>query len=353
MHIQRWTRYGAMVMLAVSVAACEDTVGPAGEFDPEQTAQALQEMAAAVDGEEMAHAMGSVSAASDLFNSATTAALVAEPVNPSVATLQGLGGLAAADIFPPELPLGTTFVWSEVEQSYVAGEMTGAPADGIRIVYYAVDPFTGVPASPLNPLGYVDLRDLSTVDSDRLAVMVVSTSGDTDVTLADYYLDLAYTLTQSSLTIDVEGVGYLSNGVDQLNFDVSQQLSGTDTEINLSQEYSLDLEGTDKAVSFTASMTVDPQSQSGDPQAMDAVAVIEGNGQSVRLELSWDGTDLGGALYYNNAPVVMIAGTLDQPTFSSANDEPLTQEQVNALQSVWSAIGEIFEFVDGVFSVGA
>ncbi|HSR41126.1 MAG TPA: hypothetical protein VLL48_03115, partial [Longimicrobiales bacterium] len=102
---------------------------------------------------------------------------------------------------------------------------------------------------------------------------------------------------------------------------------------------------------FTASMTVNPQS-SGDPEAMDAVAVIEGNGQSVRLELSWDGSALGGALYYNNAPVVMIAGTLAQPTFTSANDEPLTQEQVNALQAVWNGIGQIFEFVDEVFSVG-
>lgn len=350
--MERWTRYGATALLVVSVAACEDSIGPAGEFDAQQTAQAMQEMVAAVDGQEMAHAMGSVRAASGLFSSDAPAALVSEPVNPSVAALQGLTDLAAADIFPPELPLGTTFEWSEVEGSYVPGDLPGAPEDGIRIIYYAVDPFTGVPASPLNPLGYVDLRDLSTVDSDRLAVMVVSTSGETDVTLADYYLDLSYTVTQSTLTIDVTGVGYLSNGVDQLNFDVSQHLSGTDTEITVAQDYSLALANTDKAVSFTASMTLDPQSQSGEPQSMDAVAVIEGNGQSVRLELSWDGSALGGALYYNNAPVVMIAGTLDQPTFSSANDEPLTQEQVNALQAVWSAIGEVFDFVDEVFSVG-
>lgn len=351
--MERWTRYGATMLLVVSVAACADGVGPAGEFDAEQVAQAMQEMVAAVDDQEMAHAMGSVNAASNLFSSDVPAALVAEPANPSVATLHGLADLAAADIFPPELPLGTTFEWSTTEMSYVPGQLPGAPPDGIRIIYYAVDPFTGIPASPLNPLGHVDLRDLSTTESDRLAVQVVSRSGETDATLADYYLDLSYTLTQSTLTVDVAGVGYLSNGVDRLNFDVSQHLSGTDSEVTVTQDYSLALENTDKAVSFTASMTVDPQSQSGDPQVMDAVAVIEGNGQSVRLELSWDGSALGGALYYNNAPVVMIAGTLNQPTFSSANDEPLTQEQVNALQAVWNGIGQIFGFVDGIFSVGA
>ncbi len=353
MGLQRGTRFGVLVLLAALVTACDDGTSPEANFDAQQTAAAMQDMVGAVNAEEMAHAAASLSAASDVFAGGVAASLAPEPVSPSVATLQGLADLGAADIFPVDLPLGTTYVWSETELSYVPSELTGAPSDGIRILYYAVDPFTHQPASPLNELGYVDLRDLSTMDSNRLGVTVVSTSGETDVTLADYYLDLAYTLTQASLTVDVASVGYLSNGLDQLNFDIAQSMSLTDAEIVITQDYTVDLEGTDKSMSFSATLTGDPQSQSEDPGAMEAEAMITGNGQSVRLELSWDGSALDGTMYSNTVPVVLISGTLDQPVFTNMDGDPLTQEELQALQGVWEAIGEIFDFVDGLFSFAA
>lgn len=350
MELRRWTRFGALViLLAFATTACDETTGPAGEFDAGQTAQAMQDMVGAVDADEMSDAMWSLSAASALFNTAAAASLASEPLNPSVATLRGLADLSAADIFPPELPLGTTYVWSETEESYVPGEMTGAPSDGIRILYYAVDPVTGQPATPLNALGHVDLRDLSTMSSDRLGVLVVSTSGETDVTLADYYLDVAYTLTQSSLTLEVASVGFLANGVDQLNFDIAQSMSLSDLDLSISQDYSLDLEGTDKAITYTATLTADPQSESDEPAMMDAVATITGDGQSVRLEISWADQTLDGTLFYGNQPAILISGTLDQPVFTDPAGEPLTEEELNALQTVWEAIGDIFDFVEGLF----
>lgn len=347
MELHRWTRVGAGVLLAgLAGVACEDTLGPTGDFDPQSAAQAMESMVAAVDTGELANAFGSLEAAGGLF-SGGTALLLGNPAETDGATLHALAdeGLSA-DVLPPE-HLGSVFVWSESEGAYVPGDGTVA-TDRIRVVYYAIDPTTGQPASPLNALGYVDLIEMSTMASNRLGVQVVRT-GDTDVMLADYYLDVAFTITQSSLTIDVAALGWLSNGTDQLNFDLAQGLSATDTQVSINQAYSLDLEGTDNAITFTATLTGDPQSQSDSPQSMDAVATVTDGSQSVRMEIAWDGEVLDGTVLHNTVPVVQIGGTLEAPEFTNMNGDPLTEDQVAALQRVWEAFNEMFEFVEGLF----
>ncbi|NIR37631.1 MAG: hypothetical protein GWN07_37950, partial [Actinobacteria bacterium] len=70
--------------------------------------------------------------------------------------------------------------------------------------------------------------------------------------LADYYVDIAYSTTETQLSVDVSSVGYLSNGTDQLNFDLSQGVDLTETEMVLTQDYSMGLEGTDIGVAYQA-----------------------------------------------------------------------------------------------------
>lgn len=349
MRLQRWTRVGAVaILLGLPVAGCDDGVGPAGDFDAVEAAQTVESMVAAVATDDLENAFGSLEAAGTVLGGGV-AALVADPVSPDPATVQAMRepGAIAADVLPPEI-LGTTFEWDGAEMSYVPSDAAGAPEDGIRVIYYAIDPVSGQPASPLNALGWVDVRDLSTAESDRLGVKVVRT-GDGEVTLADYYLDLSFTLTQSSLTVDIASVGYLSNGTDQLNFDVAQGLSATDTELMVTQDYSLDQEGTSNAVAYSATLTADPQSQSEDPGTMDAHAVITNGAQTVELEVSWADNALEGTLYHNTAPVVLISGTLDEPQFTDADGEPLSEEQRAALQDLWDSIGEMFDFVASLF----
>lgn len=348
MQLQRWKCSGAvMVLLGLSMTACDDAVAPGGDFDAASAAQAMESMVSAVDTAELEHAFGSLEAASTVLDGGV-AALAADPVSPAPATLQAVDPAVSADVLPPEI-LGTTYAWSEAEMAYVPTEGGAAPEDGIRVIYYAIDPVSGQPASPLNELGYVELRDLSTTASDRLGVKVVSTSGDAG-TLADYYLDLSFTLTQSSFTFDVSSMGYLSNGTDQLNFDVAHGLSATETEITITQSYSLDLEGTDNAVSYSATLTGDPQSQGEESGTMQATAVITDGTQTVELVVSWAGTTLDGTLYHNTDPVVLISGTLDEPQFAGPDGEPLTEEQLAALQSLWESIGEMFDFVENLFA---
>ncbi|MGK7312398.1 MAG: hypothetical protein ACN0LA_09185 [Candidatus Longimicrobiales bacterium M2_2A_002] len=352
MRFERWIKCGAALMVIVlSAAACDDSAtDPVDQFDARDAEQAMESMISAVDTAELANAYGSLESASYLFSGAM-ATMLENPVQMDVRGLEPAAELAA-EVIPSEY-LGTTFVWDEGQLSYVAGDAPGAPADGVRVIYYAIDPITGQPASPLNPLGYVDLRDLSTAEANILALTVVRTSGEEDVTLADYTMELSFTWTQSSLEYDVASEGFLSNGTDQLNFDLSQSLSATETLVTIDQAYSLDLEGTGHAISFTATVTSDPSSQSEDPGTLEAVATITDGEQTVVLDVSYANNALDGSITHNGATVVLMGGDLDDPTFTDANGDPLSQEQLEALRQLWEHIGEMFEFVEKIFGFTA
>ncbi len=61
-------------------------------------------------------------------------------------------------------------------------DRTGAPANGVRFLIYAVNPITFVPVEPLQEVGYVQLTDLS--GSSTQAARVIVVSGET--TYLDY-----------------------------------------------------------------------------------------------------------------------------------------------------------------------
>lgn len=350
MGIERLIRSGVVLVVLVVlalVAACDDGVGPAADFDPEVAAEAMEEMVTAVDTVELRNAFASLYLAES--NLSGTMALAVDPANADPSTLESLAR-QAADVIPPEL-LGVTWEWSEAESSYVESDASGAPEDGVRVIYYAVDPFTLMPSSPLTPLGHIDVRDLSTAESDRLGVTIVHTAGDSDVTVADYYVDASFTETQSSLEVDLASVGYLSDGTTHLNFDVSQSLDMTETEFSIAQAYSLDLDGTDRSVTFTATATDDYQSESDEPAVMNAEATITGNGQTVVLDIAWADEVLEGSVSHNGATVVLIGGSLDDPEFTNPDGDPLTEAERQALQRVWEGIGQMFEFVENLFGI--
>lgn len=348
MRFERWMRYGAVLaVITLSAGACDELgTDPVSDFDAREPAQAMESMVSAVDTAELANAYGSLESASYLFGG-TTALMLENPVLMDVRGLE-TGREPAADVIPPEY-LGMTLEWDEGQMSYVVSDAAGAPADGVRVIYYAIDPMTGQPASPLNALGYVDLRDLSTAEADILGLTVVRTSGDEDVTLADYTMELSFTWTQSSFDFDVASAGFLSNGTDQLNFDLSQSLSATETLVTIDQAYTLGLEGTDQAMSFTATVTADPSAQSEDPGTIEAVATITNGEQTVVMDVSYANNALDGTIAHNGVIVVLMGGDLDEPTFTDPEGNPLTQQQMEALQDLWDAIGDMFEFVEGMF----
>jgi len=345
MRTTRWMRAaGLLLFTALTATACDDGTSPAADFDPQGAAETMASMTSAVATESLTDAFGSLQNASMLFSGAMGDVVAQSPTAMDVRELRDAD--VAADVIPNEYN-GNTYVWSPDSMRYVVGDGTGAPTNGVRVVYYAIDPTTGMPAAPLNALGYVDLDDLSTDASNRLGITIFRNADE--VTLADYYLDLSFAFTQSSFDYDIASVGYLSNGTDQLNFDLSQGMSITEVQLTIDQAYSLDLEGTDRAMSFTATVTGDPQSESEDPATMDAEATISNGNRTISIQISFADSVVDGTISDNGTAVVSIAGTLDDPVFTDTDGNELTQQQLSALNGVWDAMGEMFDFVEELF----
>ena len=84
-------------------------------------------------------------------------------------------------LFPPTV-LGKTLAWDTASHTYlISNTLTGAPANGIRILIYNANTLTGQPLLPLSQTGYLELTD----ESGSLAALGVRlVQGAT--TVADY-----------------------------------------------------------------------------------------------------------------------------------------------------------------------
>lgn len=335
-----------LVALVAGSSACDEALGPAGEFDARGSAETVEAMVAVTDG--LGPAFASLEAAGEILPGETMPGLVWDgSLPPTLAASLRDAASQRADGYIPAEVLGVTFVWSEQEGGYVAGELEGAPEDGIRVLYYAVDPITEEPASPLNALGHVDLRELSTEASNRLGVEVVNTAGQQPVTLADYHVDGSFTWTQSSFEVSSEAVGYLSDGTDRLDFDFSQSLDVTDQVPTLTQDFAMSLAGADQAVSWQSTLSGDAATESG---TLSVLATIVNGAEEVVLDLTGESELVDGEIRYQGVAVAFIGGTFEEPEFTDVNGDPLSAGQWAALSDVWQAFDALFELADGLLT---
>ena len=87
----------------------------------------------------------------------------------------------ALAVLPAEV-LGKTFEYNSGTAQYEATARTGAPANGVRFILYAVNPVTQVPVEPLTEAGYADVLDESTATANSVRLQLVSGG----VTYLDY-----------------------------------------------------------------------------------------------------------------------------------------------------------------------
>jgi hypothetical protein len=321
-------KFGACVLVLVAAAACGDSTGPE-DFDPIATQQKAEVVLAAFDNNPALlslTALESLSVAGPVL-SATL------PVAPSAfgsraTRLRGyigaegpsLGSSSPMAIFPADL-LGATFVWSG--QSYAEDpNATGAPANGIRVILYTVDPITRRPVQPLDDRGYVDITDESTASVDALHLVVTWE----DVTYLDYVASAV--TTTSSLTLSAEG--FVSNGTEQVDFDLTFTL----TETSVSVDYLLTHDT--GSVQLTGSITA---------TAIDVVLTVDDGDNTVALDVTITESTVTGTIEYNGDVAVEIGGTPEVPTWTRPDGTPLTEQELAALV----AFGELIDDVIGHF----
>src|SRR5216117_3666480 len=134
------------------------------------------------------------------------------------AALVPSSGAIAASIFPPAVVLGTTYTWNATTFQYEANDpavVPGAPSNGVRFILYALD-LAGQPIAT-QPIGYADLMDESSGNTQTLHVLVVGTTTDPPVT----YLDYAVSVTVGASTANVAVVGFITDGIERLDFNAA------------------------------------------------------------------------------------------------------------------------------------
>ena len=126
-------------------------------------------------------------------------------------------------------------------------ELTGAPANGVRFILYAINPVTGEPVDPLQEVGYADLLDQSTGSSNSVRVQLVSNN----VTYFDYGVTGSSTASSAQVVVD----GYVTDGTTRVNFDLNTSAVQTGSEAGLDRYSNRALSRVWKAVRFSWWMT--------------------------------------------------------------------------------------------------
>jgi hypothetical protein len=231
-------------------------------------------------------------------------------------------GIQASFSAVPSGVLGTTFVWDDSAQVYVASDITGAPSSGVRFLLYAIDPVTLRPVAPLVEVGYVDLVDQSTATSVSFQVKVV----DGNVIYLDY--TVAATSSASGGVISIKG--YAWNGEVRANFDLKNTVNQSATGVVVSLEYNLTVPARNLTVSWTATFA----NISSTEVAVTVDLGINGTNGNVRIVGTYGAA--GGTFTVKVNGETFATITLEGSSFviTGANGQALTPAEEATLQTI-------------------
>ena len=348
MRVLQFAKRSVTLLATVSVAltGCGDS-GPDVPFNPAGTSADLEAVNAAFGSSIFA----SFSSLSYLFDAAYGAPLVSSSAAAMDIRASGTAGMRAgamrsaqrlAGLLPaagnksfsassaaiPAGIAGKTFEYSG--GSYVAGVRTGAPANGVRFLLYAVDPVTFMPVEPLVETGYVDITDLSGTNTQSARVQVVS-GGTT-------YID--YTVTANNLTGRITVVGFVTDGTHQANLNLGASLSSAGV---LTLVYGLNVPQRDISIALTLTL-------SGlDPQTATINISLTMSGPNGTVSLSGQFTSTGGTLTVRTGgktfATITVTGAAE-PVITGADGLPITAEDAAALRGVFELTSEAFVSFD-------
>ena len=215
--------------MAIGLGACSDDSNPPTGLDPEfpgdEIASDLDQTMAAFDASAQANsflvgALMSLAEYGFVFEPATGSAAVVQ--SRQVGELRGVS-LVQSNVTIPSDVLGKTFVYSATTGDWEVDESrTGAPANGVRVIWYPTDG-VGTPL-PQAENGYFDLTDEDGDGLSRLGVEIVSTSSG-NITLADYTVGFGSTETGTEQTERYVAEGFVRGAERQVDFQIDGESS--------------------------------------------------------------------------------------------------------------------------------
>lgn len=297
-----------VLLLAAAMAGCDDGAGPElpADFDPVAVESAVDALlttlrAAYEPGVALTEAFDTLADQGVTFDREPGT----DPVNDRPRT-----GTAAVE-FPQEF-LGRTFVYSPDSAGwYPDDERTGAPADGIRIIWYSTDP-SGSILLPLEERGFVDATDQDEPDLSQLGVRMVETDAGNRV-LADFTQGYRRA-GDVSWTEHAEAAGFFADADRTVDFELASDAAGnTDTG---HQEAALAMTIEDAEITYTLDVDLVESAGAGTAQQdLAATALLDGHVNALELTITQEsGLSEGeGTLSFDGEVIVLV--TVQGSTF--------------------------------------
>lgn len=224
----------------------------------------------------------------------------------------------------PSTIAGKTFEYSG--GGYIATDRTGAPANGVRFILYAVDPGTFLPFEPLQETGYVDITDLSGSSTQAARVQVVSGG----ITYIDYTVTVNSTLGRITVT------GFVTDGTHQANLNLQTSVTSSGA---LILTYNLEVPQRDVSINLSLSASGTTQ------ETLTFTLNLSMSGPNGTVSMSGQFTATGGTLTVRTGGTVFATITMTgqtEPVITGAGGAPLTDDDLLALQGIFDLTSQAF-----------
>ena len=314
-----------------------DSTAPDTPFDPTGTTSDIAAVASAYESDAMYGFQSAMPAiTTTLGESSATVALRAAPskvmatgksgAREYAGTLARLYTQPTAGMRPVtsraailEEHLGVTFVRNAETLVYEASDRTGAPPNGVRFIVYTVNPISGQPVAPLQEVGYADVEVTQSTSSASIRIELVSGN----VTYLDY--TVGATASQTAATINV--LGFVSNGEDRVNFDLDIHVN-SDSILTLDYALSVPTRG-----NFRMDLE---ETWNTNTSVVTSSLELRGPHGAVTVAGTWANDTGTYNVEVNGDPFATITVTQGaDPVIAGADGEPLTQEELQALQEIY------------------
>jgi len=362
MIVRHGRRRWALGLIAALAAACSNSTGPQSHLaNPQQLSADLQTVSAVFQSTtfqsfgSIGTATGSPAAVSTPAGALLAAAPIvaprtsSEPYADAPRRLQALRATAGAfrtgitaSVIPAPL-LGSTFVWDVTNHTYVvdASATPAAPANGVRIILYAINPLDGsIVESPLTAVGFVDLVDLSSGNTNSLEVKVSGgTAASPGTTYVDYTVSGTVTGTTVVTAFNGTATGFVTDGTHTLHFTATFAATGLDTN-NPDVDFNVTWDLDNPVIHVALHETVTT------PDANDATITIDFSVThgtetvsvtgSITVVVSPQTVTANINIAVNSVPFARVAGTNNGITLRHADGSALAADEVQAVSDLFS-----------------
>ncbi|MCH9015058.1 MAG: hypothetical protein IH877_05145 [Gemmatimonadetes bacterium] len=354
----KWSRERTTILTAVAVTltACSDGLGPdTASFDAVETQANVQ----TVDAVFSAAAWESFEALGGMFIAGSPVAgalaqhsadLLIAGTMPDAEERERVMGMIASEIVAaiesPSLSLvpiisenvrGTTFVFDPTLDRYVADpELTGAPANGVRYILYAINPITREPLVD-NEIGYADIIDLDSPSANGISLHFLAVSDG--VTHLDYTVTTERT--DESGTIAVSGS--VTNGTDTLEFTINIAGMSTTAGQTVDVNFSVDIVGRNFGFDLVFAGV-----KQGGAESSEISLTVNAGPNIIVMERSGTPAAYTVSITVNGELFATVTGNPTGIVITGAGDRVITPEEAEALRRMLGLIPRSVDALQGL-----